>query len=193
MLGIVNYGVGNLQNIQNAINFLGKKSIIVNTPEQLSKVSKIILPGVGSFSFCVKKIREFNFYQALIQKAKSGTPMLGICVGMQVLFDKGEEGEIKQGLGIIAGTVKKIKSKYKVPHIGWNKVTYTSGDKKTAWFYFVHSYHCIPEDESKILAYCSYGLPIASVVKDGNVFGCQFHPEKSQKDGINFLNQFIKI
>ena len=165
MIGIINYGVGNLQNIQNALNFLGVKSKIITTPKQLNSVTKIILPGVGSFGFCMKKVQEYNFYDCLKEKVLAGLPILGICVGMQILFDKGEEGGNKKGLAILEGNVVHLESTYKVPQIGWNQVLFKLGNQSKQWFYFVHSYHCLPKDSKIIVAYCNYGTPIVSIVK----------------------------
>ena len=190
MISIINYGVGNLQNIYNALSFLKQKSKIISTPQELEKAEKIILPGVGSFGYCIKKIKEFDFFDLLVAKAQN-TPFLGICVGMQLLFSISEEKGNYDGLKILQGKIQKLNTKYKVPHIGWNKVFYEEG--KSDWFYFVHSYHVIPEENSIITGVCNYGTRVVSIIEKENIWGTQFHPEKSQKAGIDFLNKFAKI
>lgn len=189
MISIVDYGVGNLQNICNALDFIQKKSKIICNPKDLTKAEKIILPGVGSFAHCMQKIKEYNYLNALQEVIAKKIPLLGICVGMQVLFEKSTEQGTHQGLGILAGEIQKIQTKYKVPHVGWNKVFFPK-EKTQEWFYFVHSYHSIPQEENIIIGYCNYGIPIVSVIQKENIWGVQFHPEKSQKAGLKFLQQF---
>ena len=195
MINIVNYRVGNLQNIQNAFSTLGVSSQIVDNPEELKTAEKIVLPGVGSFGYCMQMIKKYNFDEIIKEKIKQGKILLGICVGMQVLFEWGLEKGEHRGLGILKGKVVKLQSKYKIPQVGWNKVFFKDTSKiykphKTAWFYFVHSYHCIPEDKKIIFASCNYDQKIVSIIQKENLWGTQFHPEKSQQDGLNFLTQF---
>ena len=192
MISIVDYGVGNLQNICNALDFIGEKSKIIYTPQELEKAEKIILPGVGSFAYCMQKINAYHYLEILQETAKKQKPILGICVGMQVFFEKSSEQGKHQGLGIFQGEVQKIKTKYKVPQIGWNKVFFPKKNKQN-WFYFVHSYHIIPKEKNIITGYCNYGVPIVSALQKENIWGAQFHPEKSQKAGLDFLQQFANF
>jgi glutamine amidotransferase len=192
VISVVDYGVGNLQNICNAFDFLQKKSKIVQSPKELAKAEKIILPGVGSFGYCVQKIKEYQFVDTLLEKVEDGTPLLGICVGMQLFFEESKEQGRHQGLGILKGEVRRLQTKYKVPQIGWNKVFFPK-TKKQEWFYFVHSYHTIPEDESIITGYADYGTRVVSTICKNNIWGTQFHPEKSQAAGLNLLKEFAKL
>ena len=153
MISIVNYKVGNLQNIQNAFSTLGFSSQIINNPEELKTAEKIVLPGVGSFGYCMQMIKKHHFDEIIVEKIQQGKTLLGICVGMQILFEWGEEKGMHQGLGVVKGKVVKLQSKYKVPQVGWNKVFFENSShkhQKNLWFYFVHSYHCIPEDKKII-------------------------------------------
>ena len=196
MISIVNYKVGNLQNIQNAFSTLGFSSQIINNPEELKTAEKIVLPGVGSFGYCMQMIKKHHFDEIIVEKIQQGKTLLGICVGMQILFEWGEEKGMHQGLGVVKGKVVKLQSKYKVPQVGWNKVFFENSPhnyQKNLWFYFVHSYHCIPEDKKIIFASCNYGQKIVSIIQKENLWGTQFHPEKSQADGLNFLKQFATI
>ena len=189
MISIINYGVGNLQNICNAFNYLQKKSQVISTPKELAKAEKIILPGVGSFGYCVQKIKEYNYTDALLEAVAKKIPLLGICVGMQVLFEKSIELGEHRGLGVLGGKVERLETKYKVPQIGWNQVS-NCQDNQKQWFYFVHSYHVIPTETSIVVGKCNYGIPVVSIIKKENIWGTQFHPEKSQDAGLSFLNQF---
>ena len=189
MISIINYGVGNLQNICNAFNYLQKKSQVISTPKELAKAEKIILPGVGSFGYCVQKIKEYNYTDALLEAVAKKIPLLGICVGMQVLFEKSIELGEHRGLGVLGGKVERLETKYKVPQIGWNQVS-NCQDNQKQWFYFVHSYHVIPKETSIVVGKCNYGIPVVSIIKKENIWGTQFHPEKSQDAGLSFLNQF---
>ena len=189
MISIINYGVGNLQNICNAFNYLQKKSQVISTPKELAKAEKIILPGVGSFGYCVQKIKEYNYTDALLEAVTKKIPLLGICVGMQVLFEKSIELGEHRGLGVLGGKVERLETKYKVPQIGWNQVS-NCQDNQKQWFYFVHSYHVIPKETSIVVGKCNYGIPVVSIIKKENIWGTQFHPEKSQDAGLSFLNQF---
>ncbi len=198
MISIVNYRVGNLQNIQNAFSTLGFSSKIIDKPEELKTAEKIVLPGVGSFGYCMHKIKEYHFDKIIVEKIKQGKALLGICVGMQILFEWGEEKGIHQGLGVLKGKVVKLHSKYKIPQVGWNKVFFkkphqTYRLQKNLWCYFVHSYHCIPEDKKIIFASCNYDQEVVSIIQKENLWGTQFHPEKSQADGLDFLKRFANL
>ncbi len=200
---IVDYGAGNLASIKNMLKKVGVHSEITNDPQQLEEAQKLILPGVGAFDHGMTGLNEGNFVEILNRKVlEEKIPVLGICLGMQLLSQKSEEGELG-GLGWInSKTVKfdfsDLESAPKIPHMGWSdcKVSKTSalfeGLEDEARFYFVHSYHVQPEDESDILATSEYGFPFVASVEHENVLGVQFHPEKSHKFGMKLLENFAK-
>ena len=203
MITIVDYGMGNLGSIQNMIKKVGGQSIITSDSEIISKADKVLLPGVGSFDRAMSNLNELNLVNVIKQKANSGTPFLGICLGMQLLADRSEEGTLN-GLGIIPGEVKKFiikKKEMKIPHMGWNLVRYKRSSKLFAKFeifdevkfYFVHSYHFVAKFDSDILTTTSFDLDFTSGVNNGNVYGLQFHPEKSHKYGMQLIKNFIEL
>lgn len=204
---IVDYGFGNLYSLTKAFKYLGVDANISDNPDDISKASAVILPGVGAFGDGVKALREKGFFEPIIEFSKSGKPILGICLGMQFLFEYSEEFGKHKGLGLIKGGVKKIPEgpNYKVPHIGWNslllpkkrkhwKNTIFSKIKPGEQVYFVHSYAGYPEDKNDILANTEYGDNIitAAMMKN-NIIGTQFHPEKSGQTGLKIIEQFIKL
>jgi len=203
MVGIIDYGVGNIASIKNALLFLNKdlKIDLVENAEDIQKYSKIILPGVGAFGNAIDLVRSKNFDDALIQEKKKGKYILGICLGMQMLADKSHENGEHKGLGLIKGEVVDFVNdkNLKIPHMGWNEVFKVNSDpifnniEDKSDFYFVHSYHFVCEDIENQIGVTNYGYSFASVVKNENVYGTQFHPEKSQKDGLVFLKNFIEL
>lgn len=199
MIGIINYRAGNLQNIQNSLDFIGADSKIISSPDEMEGIEKFVFPGVGAFGHAIKNLKKFGFWEPVKEKIAQGIPFLGICVGMQVLFQMSEEDAKQEGLSIVSGHVKKFKNELKVPQIGWNKVHFLNeqdpllkGIKNDSWFYFVHSYACYPENQEEVLAKTEYGKTYCSIVKKGNLWGVQFHPEKSQNDGLQLLKNFIE-
>lgn len=202
MIVIVDYGLGNLISIQNMIKKIGFKSIISSNKELIMKSSKLILPGVGAFDEGINNIEKKGLKELLTYKAKEEkVPFLGICLGMQLMLDNSEEGDEK-GLGFISGVVKKIpeniNSQIKVPHIGWNFVKvnkpsflFKSFEEKIR-FYFVHSYYVELDDINKCILKTKYGLEFVSAYQDENIYGVQFHPEKSHRYGKLFLKNFIE-
>lgn len=196
MIGIINYRVGNLQNLKNSLDFIGAETTILDTPENIESMSKLILPGVGAFGHAVANLHQHGFWEPLVRRVNEGTPLLGICVGMQVLFEKSYEGGNHLGLGLIPGTVERFQTKEKIPHMGWNTVSQEKNDplltgiRDNSWFYFVHSYVCQPKDHSTIIGYTDYGQKFCSVVAYKNIWGAQFHPEKSQDSGLQLLKNF---
>jgi glutamine amidotransferase len=200
MIAVIDSGVANLRSVANTLNHLGAKMKIVHTPQDLEGADKIILPGVGAFEAGMAKLRECGFVEALHEYARQGVPILGICLGMQLLFDYSEEMGHFEGLGLLKGGVIRFPTDGpKVPHIGWNQLHH---DGKSAllkdvpdgsYAYFVHSYFIQPEDRSIILATTDYGIDFTSVVGQGMVFGAQFHPEKSQQTGHKLLTNFIEM
>lgn len=198
---IVDYGMGNLHSLQNAFNYLGYSSLIVSDPDLISKSNLIILPGVGSFGQAIKNIINLNLDSAIKESVNRGANLLGICLGMQLLASFGEEDGKYEGLNLIPGNVVKIdEKKIRLPHIGFNEVKIQNDSRglyknisNNSDFYFVHSYKfdCI-KDES-ILTKTFYGNDFVSSVQSDNVFGVQFHPEKSQSNGLALLSNFLNI
>lgn len=198
-LALIDYGAGNLHSVHNALKASGAANIVVTAePEVVAKADRIVLPGVGAFAHCFEALSAIDgMIEAMERKVHSdGIPFLGICVGMQLLADAGVEHGTTQGLGWIKGTVRAIEpaAGLKVPHMGWNDVLPVDGapliDSGEA--YFLHSYHFDVEDKADILATTSHGRSLVAAVGSGNVIGVQFHPEKSQAYGINFLKRFLE-
>ena len=200
MITIIDYGLGNLEAIVNMLKRLGHKSKISQNKEDLLNASQLILPGVGSFDTGMNNLNQRGYTEVLQKKViQEKTPILGICLGMQLLANSSEEGK-QTGLGWINGrSVKFVHSSLKVPHMGWNNIKLT---KESSLFeeleifrkyYFVHSYHLLCEDQTDVLATSNYGINFTAMVRKGNVYGAQFHPEKSHKYGIEILNQFAKM
>lgn len=202
MITIVNYGMGNIGSIQNIIKKIGHQSIITSEADDIKKATKIILPGVGSFDAAMQNLAELNLIDVLKEKALSGTPFLGICLGMQLLANQSEEGT-ESGLGIIPGTVKKfqLSPRFKIPHMGWNIITYKPdcilfdgfNQFDESRFYFVHSYYFECENPINAASLTTYEMPFTSAVYSNNIFGAQFHPEKSHKYGMQLLKNFIEL
>jgi len=201
MIGIINYGVGNLRSVENALNFLNIPNTIIGKPVEIKKCNKLILPGVGAFGPAIKKLNELGFAKEFIRFGGQ-KPILGICLGMQLLFEESCEYGHHKGLGLIKGKVlpfsKKIK-KLPLPLIGWNEIKTKRKSpllqdiSNDAAFYFVHSFYCEPTDKSVILASTDYGIKFASIINKNNIYGCQFHPEKSQSAGLKILENFNKL
>jgi len=197
---IINYKMGNLNSIANAIEYIGEKSLISNEIKDIKNADYIILPGVGAFSEGIKNIKDLNLINVLNEEViKKRKPILGICLGMQLLADEGYEGGLNKGLGYIKGKVKRFNLKNKdlrVPHVGWNEVYLRKNCplfynlKESEVFYFVHSYHLIPEEDITV-GICDYGKKFVAVIQKENIFATQFHPEKSQKSGLQILKNFI--
>lgn len=198
MVTIIDYGLGNLASVQKALNALDIDNIITSSSNIIKESSSIILPGVGSFSQGIKNLRERNLEQILYEEVMvKKKPFLGICLGMQLIFDKGNEPKPCKGLGWISGEVKKIgsKSKIKLPHLGWNVIRKKDEkeyqDQLANNFYFIHSYHVSPNNINDIHSYVNYGEEIVASVKKENIFATQFHPEKSQEAGLKMLKSFF--
>jgi glutamine amidotransferase len=202
MIGILDYGMGNISSVVNAISFLGTRYCIVQEVGDLSKVSHLIIPGVGSYDKAMHNIQTRDLKPAIQQFARNGYPLLGICLGMQLLSDIGYEQEETSGLEIIRGEVVPIDFEgVRVPHIGWNGIRRVNDHpilynvKVSADFYFVHSYHFKSKHQQNTVAITEYGNSICSIVVNdrGNAVGIQFHPEKSQKQGIKIIENFISM
>ncbi len=202
MLGVINYGAGNYRSLCNALDFLKIPYNEINKPEDFEGVSHIILPGVGAFNDCIERLHSLSLFDFLKSNlADNGKFFLGICVGHQVLTSIRTEFEEKPGLGFIPGKTAKLEFKkgLPVPHIGWTEVKQTSKSllfneiEDMSTFYFVHSYYIEPDNQEDILATVSYGGECAAAVRRGNIFGVQFHPEKSQANGLQLLKNFSEL
>lgn len=200
MIAIVDYGVGNLASVRNAFERIGVRADLHADPAAIANYERLVLPGVGSFRVAMETLRARGWVDALKTFAQSGRPFLGICLGMQLLFDRGEEHGPTEGLGLISGEVKKMNPlpPHKVPHVGWNALTPAKEHpllariKPNVDFYFVHSFHGVPTHQADILGTCDFGGTFVAAVASGNVAGMQFHPEKSQPAGIQLLENFIE-
>jgi len=198
-IGIIDYGMGNLGSVSNACRFLELDAQIITTPQQFDDCRAIILPGVGAFGDCMSHLVEHRFVDAIRGWISAGNPFLGICLGLQALFESSEESPDVEGLGVFKGTVKRfdIAQELKVPQIGWNAVGQKrpdcpmfNGIDDKAYFYFVHSFYVAPAEESIVAGETEYGLKYCSAVWKDNVFAAQFHPEKSQAEGLQMLRNF---
>lgn len=199
MITIIDYGAGNLFSVQNALNFLGVENNISSKVEDIISADKLILPGVGAFPDAMKMLDEAGLTEVIKEQAKKN-PLMGICLGMQMLFDKSYEFGETEGLGLIQGTVELMHpaNDLVIPHIGWNSLeknepcklleSVNDGD----YVYFVHSYAAVT-DSKNVAAYCDYGMKVPALVMSGNVYGCQFHPEKSGKTGLGILKTFASL
>lgn len=192
---IVDYGVGNLMSVSNAMHYLGFETKITSDATELELADSILLPGVGAFPDAADKLRGSGLDQVLIAESKK-KPILGICLGMQLLLERGEEVRPCEGLGFVKGSVRKIDTALKLPHIGWNELHFQNdsplfrGIDEGAYVYFVHSFCAVAEDESQVIARTDYGASVVAAVQSGNVFGTQFHPEKSGEIGLAMLKNF---
>ena len=199
MIAVIDYGVGNLFSLTSSLKMIGAKSIVTSDPEEIKKADKIILPGVGAFGDAIKKLRDLSLDEVIIGEAKKGKPIMGICLGMQLLFEKSYEYGEHKGLGLLKGSVVPmqgvIPSELKIPHIGWNALNVKKEHpifkyiKENDYVYFVHSYFATDCDES-LLSTTEYGATLTASVALDNVTGCQFHPEKSGEIGLSILRAF---
>jgi len=202
MIAIIDYGVGNLFSLKSSLSYVGADACVTGDSEKIGSADKIILPGVGAFGDAIKKLKDARLDEVIISQAGKGKPIMGICLGMQLLFDKSFEYGEHSGLGLIKGEIRPISDvigeSLKIPHIGWNSLKFT--DKKSEIFklindgdfvYFVHSYYAANCDES-VIANAEYGANLTAAVQSGNVYGCQFHPEKSGNTGLNILRAFCE-
>lgn len=201
MIAILDYDAGNIKSVEKAVNFLGEKAVITRDRDVILASDKVILPGVGSFGDAMNKIREYKLDQVIHDVVDKKTPFLGICLGLQLLYKTSEESPGATGLGILDGEILRIPDApdMKVPQIGWNSLDITPGAKLFAgiegnpYVYFVHSYYLKSKDEADVAAKTNYVVDIHASVERGNVFACQFHPEKSSTVGLKILDNFIHL
>ncbi len=199
MIAIIDYGMGNLRSVQKGFERMGHEAVVTSDAKTILNASKVVLPGVGAFPDCMRNLREYGLIDAVQKSIDSGKPFLGICLGLQLLFTESEEFGISKGLDVIKGKVVKFKiqdSTLKVPHMGWNSVSIKHWPSALAdvpdgsHFYFVHSFHVVPEDKSVIATTTDYGIEFVSSIWKDNIFATQFHPEKSQALGLSILKRF---
>lgn len=199
MIAIIDYGMGNLRSVQKGFERVGHEAVVTSDAKTILNASKVVLPGVGAFPDCMRNLEQYNLIDAVHRSIGSGKPFLGICLGLQLLFTESEEFGISKGLDIIKGRVIRFKlqdSTLKIPHMGWNSVSIKRKPQSLAdvpdrsHFYFVHSFHVVPEDKSVIATTTDYGMEFVSSIWKDNIFATQFHPEKSQALGLSILKRF---
>jgi len=195
-VAIIDYGVGNLRSVEKAFAATGCEAIVTGDERELRAAERLVLPGVGAFGACMKALKERGFDEFVRERASDGTPLLGVCVGMQLLFEESEEFGSTLGLGLLKGRVRRFDNDLVVPQVGWNRIHQTrphalfEGVGDGSFCYFVHSFYCEPAEERVVVGETEYGGRYASVVADENVCGVQFHPEKSQDVGLRMLRNF---
>ena len=201
MIAILDYDAGNIKSVEKALQKLGQEVIITRDAEEILSADKVILPGVGAFGDAMHNLRKYGVDQVIYQVVENETPFLGICLGLQLLFEKSDESVGAKGLGILQGEICRIPDKegLKIPHMGWNSLHLQhdgrlfAGLPEDSYVYFVHSYYLKAEDESIVKATTEYSTHIHASVEQGNVFACQFHPEKSSDVGLQILRNFVEL
>ncbi|TVX99165.1 imidazole glycerol phosphate synthase subunit HisH [Cohnella terricola] len=198
MIAIIDYGMGNLHSVSKAVERIGCEAVVTSDPGTILAADGAILPGVGAFGDAMANLRETGLADTVKAFAASGKPLLGICLGMQLLFTESEEHGVHGGLNLLPGRVVRFQGDYKIPHMGWNELTFTQASPlfegvKPGHVYFVHSYHVLPELKSDLLAVTDYHQPVTAIVGRGSVFGMQFHPEKSGDLGMTLLRKFTDM
>ena len=201
MVAIIDYDAGNIRSVEKAIRYLGKEVTVTSDPDKILAADRVILPGVGAFGDAMKRLHAMGLVEVIRQVAERGTPFLGICLGLQLLFEKSEESPGVAGLGLLQGEILRLPELpgLKVPHIGWNSLKYPNpgrlfrGIPEDSYVYFVHSYYLKAQDEGIVTATTEYGTLVHASVESGNLFACQFHPEKSSETGLTILENFLSI
>lgn len=201
MIGIIDYDAGNIKSVEKALHLLGQETVVTREPEILLKADKVILPGVGSFGQSMENLHRFGLVPVIHELVDAGTPFLGICLGLQLLFESSEESPGVDGLGILKGKILRIPPKegLKIPHMGWNSLHLQNngrlfdGIPEQTYVYFVHSYYLQAEEPTIVKAATEYSTCIHASVEKDNVFACQFHPEKSSRFGLKILDNFAKL
>ena len=197
-IAIVDYGAGNLMSVHNSLDFLGYENKIAASPEVIEQAAGVILPGVGAFPDAMDALHASGLTDAVLEAART-KPFLGICLGMQMLFEESDEVRPCKGLGLLPGRIERIRTRLKLPQIGWNALdilrpnAMTEGVQQGDYVYFVHSFMAVPAEEGDLAAVTDYGARVPAMVARGNLFGCQFHPEKSGKVGLAMLKNFAKL
>ena len=201
-IAIVDYQMGNLRSVQKALEHSGAQAVVTSDPDEVARARKVILPGVGAFGDAIRELRARDLVQPILESIAAGRPFLGICLGLQMLFDKGFEGGEHAGLGVLPGTVERFSPNLglKVPHMGWNTIRQEQADcpllesiEPGAHFYFVHSYYVVPAETSAVWLTTEYGHSFCAAIWRDNLFATQFHPEKSQRDGLKLLENFANL
>ena len=197
MIAIINYGMGNLRSVQAGLEHVGQKAFVTDEPKRIMDASAVVLPGVGAFCDAINRLDETGLGDAFREAVESGKPCLGICLGLQLLFSESEEGGLYRGLDIVPGRVIRFSNQLKVPHMGWNQLNIRKPDLPIfqnvpdgSYMYFVHSYYVQPSDQDVIATTTDYGVDFTSMIARDNLFATQFHPEKSQKIGLQLLRNF---
>lgn len=201
MIAIIDYDAGNIKSVQKAIEYLGDKVIVTRDANEIRRADKVILPGVGQFGDAMQKLRRYGLDQLIRESVAVGKPFLGICLGLQLLFESSEESEGVSGLGILKGKILRFPKDtgLKIPQIGWNSLQFPSkgklfqGIEEESYVYFVHSYYLRAENEEIVCGTTEYGVTVHAAIEQENLFACQFHPEKSSSVGLKILNNFIKL
>ena len=201
MIGIIDYDAGNIRSVEKALSYLGEKTVVSRDPDILKSVDKVILPGVGSFGQAMENLHRYELVPVIQDMIKEGKPFLGICLGLQLLFESSEESPGVEGLGILKGKILKIPSSpgLKIPHMGWNSLQFQNNGRlfrnipQDTYVYFVHSYYLQAQEPEIVKAVTGYGTEIHASVEKDNVFACQFHPEKSGKYGLEILKNFAEL
>ena len=201
MIAIIDYDAGNVKSVEKALQFLGQDAVLTRDKEILLKADKVILPGVGAFGNAMNKLRQYGLVEIIHEIVNKGTPFLGICLGLQLMFESSEESPGVEGLGLLKGHIVRIPEKdgLKVPQIGWNDLAFPkesrlfNGFHGGEYVYFVHSFYLQADDESDVAATTEYGVHIHAAVERDNIFACQFHPEKSADVGLKILENFVKL
>jgi glutamine amidotransferase len=196
-IAVVDYGIGNLRSAEKALQHLGADAALTSVARDIEAANAVVLPGVGAFGACMRALRTAGLEDVTRTAATDGRPFLGICIGMQMLFDGSDESPDVDGLGVVAGRVTRLPDKERLPQIGWNTLDVTAGSKlcahlsDPAWLYFVHSYAPEPEDDGVVAAWCEYGRRFAAAIELGPMWATQFHPEKSGEVGLRLMRNFV--
>lgn len=198
-IAIIDYGVGNLRSVEKAFTSQGIEAVVTSDEKVLRSADKLVLPGVGAFKACMDGLKAHGFDELVLEAARAGTPIIGLCVGLQMMFEEGHEFGVHKGLGLMPGRVVKFPEKLRVPHIGWNQVEFKRNHRifddlpSQTFFYFVHSFYVESADAGCVLGETDYGMRYASICGRDNIVGVQFHPEKSQAAGLKLLKNFAEI
>ena len=201
MIAVIDYDAGNIKSVQKALEFLGKQAVVTRDRNEILTAERVILPGVGNFGDAMAKLKNFGLVSVLEEVAKQGTPFLGICLGLQLLFEESEESPGVKGLGLLPGRIVRIPKEtgLKIPQIGWNALKYPSKGRlfvkvpEGAYVYFVHSYYLQAQEKEIVKATVEYGVTVEASVEKDNIFACQFHPEKSSEAGLQILRNFMNV